>query len=110
MAVVKRRPMTARDNQEWEEELALWGIKEPEPETESEIELWPEHQRVIEWWLSIPDFLRFNHSVCLGMNVSAVHADCQLSGFTPEPCDYQKLKLIARTLAQELNQREQSKS
>ncbi len=101
-----RRTANAKEQQDWEEELAFFGLKEPD-ETEASTELWQENLAAVEWWLSIPGFLKWNNHVCLGMDVLAVQADSQLSERTSNPIDYQKLKVIARTVAEELNSREQ---
>lgn len=107
-AAIRRRPATAQDDQAWQDELACWGvtidpIAEPEPE---EVEVWEEHQAVLEWWLSIPGFLRWNGPACLGMDACQVKADADLSGRTVTPDDYLKLKLIANEMTEELNRRE----
>ncbi|MDO6542820.1 hypothetical protein [Photobacterium sanguinicancri] len=70
------------------------------------IEVWQEHADVLEWWLTIPAFLRWNGFCCLGMDVCQVKADAELSGRGINPDDYQKLKSIASVMAEELNQRE----
>lgn len=70
------------------------------------IEVWQEHADVLEWWLTIPAFLRWNGVCCLGMDVCQVKADAELSGRGINPDDYQKLKSIASVMAEELNQRE----
>ena len=62
---------------------------------------------MLEWWLAIPAFLRWNGPCCLGMDVCQVKADADLSGRTIDPDEYRKLKLIANVVTEELNQREQ---
>ncbi|MDO6497324.1 hypothetical protein [Photobacterium sanguinicancri] len=107
-AAIKRRPATARDEKEWQDELAAWGIEtELTMAGESDyVEVWEEHATVLEWWLSIPAFLRWNGPVCLGMDVCQVKADVELSARDVTPADYQKLKLIANEMTEELNRRE----
>ncbi|AMG01355.1 hypothetical protein AL538_27285 [Vibrio harveyi] len=97
------RAATPQDIEDWQEELASWGMESPDDVIEKEYELWHEHVEVIGWWLDIPDFFRFNERVCLGMNVAAVKADADLSSRTINPTDYAKLKIIAKTAAEELN-------
>ncbi|MGF1727213.1 hypothetical protein [Photobacterium nomapromontoriensis] len=111
-AAIQRRPATAKEEQDWQDELASWGI-ESDPfvkigaEAETEVvTVWDEHQSVLEWWLDIPAFLRWNGPVCLGMDVCQVKADADLSNRTINPDDYHKLKLIAHTMTEELNCRE----
>lgn len=103
--MVKRRTATQKETEEWQQELANWGVSEPESNDEPP-PLWQENWPAIEWWLSIPGFLKFNQHVCLGMDVIAVKADAELSGRETMPVQYQKLKVIARTIAEELNQHE----
>lgn len=102
-ALIKRRTATLKDQDEWQDELAFWGVQDPVED--EEIELWFEHKNVVSIWLSVPGFLKFNGAVCLGMDVLAVEADMRLSGIEISPADYQKLKLIGRTLTEELNER-----
>ena len=109
-AAIQRRPATAKDDQDWQDELASWGIEsdtfakvEAEPEV---ITVWDEHQNVLEWWLDIPAFLRWSGSVCLGMDTCQVKADAELSGRMVDTDDYRKLKLIAQTMTEELNRRD----
>ncbi|SHO58800.1 hypothetical protein [Vibrio quintilis] len=103
---MRRGAATPADDADWQQELAAWGIDEPDTERETFIPVWPENWPVVQWWLSIPGFLKFNQNACLGMDVLAVKADAELSQRTIEPDDYRKLKTIARTLAEELNRRE----
>ncbi|EJL6724395.1 DUF1799 domain-containing protein [Vibrio alginolyticus] len=105
--LMRRRNATKRDEDSWEEELALWGVQDVKDAHDEPIEIWEEHLEVVQWWISIPGFLKFNGTACLGMDVLAVKADMELSDSTYSPEQYQKLKVIARTLAEELNQREQ---
>ncbi|MDX1301186.1 hypothetical protein [Photobacterium sp.] len=106
-AAIKRQPATAKDEQDWQQELASWGVSQnPEPKVNDDIEVWQEHAEVLEWWLTIPAFLRWNGFCCLGMDVCQVKADADLSGRTINPDDYQKLKSIASVMAEELNLRE----
>jgi len=81
--------------------------EDPDKDEQPLIPLMEENLPVIQWWMSIPSFLRWNGSVCLGMDVIAVKSDAELSGRNTHPAEYAKLKLIARTLTEELNQREQ---
>jgi hypothetical protein len=104
-AVIKRRAATQKEAEDWQQELASWGVTELEPADEA-IPLWVENWPAIEWWLSIPGFLKFNQQVCLGMDVIAVKADAELAGRDTTPEQYQQLKVIARTIAEELNQHE----
>lgn len=104
---MRHRPTSRQDDEEWEKEMALWGLIDVPPTEDEPIALWQEHEIVVMWWISIPSFLRFNGIVCLGMDPVAVRADLELSGKSYPPEQYHKLKLIARTLAEELNQREQ---
>ncbi|WP_155741975.1 hypothetical protein [Vibrio nigripulchritudo] len=102
---MKRRTATQKENQAWQQELANWGIQEPRSQEES-IVVWEENWAAIEWWLSVPGFLKFNQHVCLGMDVLAVKADADLCRRAVVPSQYQQLKVIARALAEELNTHE----
>lgn len=99
----RTRPATTQDVDEWQQEMALWGMDDELDTDEPDYELWEEHAEIIDWWLGIPDFLRFNHRVCLGMNVVAVKADAELSDRHVTPEHYHALKLIAKTAVEELN-------
>ncbi|MGF1775903.1 hypothetical protein [Vibrio nomapromontoriensis] len=108
-AIVSGRPTTQQDKEDWQQELELWGMDEAEQESESVPELWQENVNVVMWWLSIPNFLQFTpnlqsgRTVCTGMDVLAVQADSQLSGRAVNTHDYDKLKVIARTLTETYN-------
>ncbi|EIN5959845.1 DUF1799 domain-containing protein [Vibrio cholerae] len=93
------------DELEWQSELSSWGATCPDWETPEEIELWPENLAAVEWWLTIPGFLKWQNGFCLGMDTHAVQADAQLSGRTVSPSDYAKLKAIAATACDLMNTR-----
>lgn len=94
---------TQQDVEDWEKEMALWGISDPSDPLDETIGVWPENWEAMNWWLSIPSFLVWNFSHCVGMNVLAVKADAEMSGRDIVPDDYRRLKIIARTLTEELN-------
>lgn len=102
---MNRRAATKKEEEDWQQELALWGVSEEEKHDDL-VGLWEENWPAVEWWLSIPGFLKFNQHVCLGMDVLAVKADSELAQRETTPSQYQQLKTIARTLAEELNQHE----
>ncbi len=106
--MLSRRAASEKEQEDWEQELAFWGIND-EQEQQSDIELWEENLNAWQWFLSVPSFLKWNNNVCLGMDILAVQADAQLAGLDTNPSDYQKLKVIARTLTEELNSREQQR-
>lgn len=88
--------------------MALWGIAEDNNEELDEfIQIWPENWEAITWWVTIPSFLKWNMNHCMGMDVMAVRADAEMSGREINPDDYHRLKLIARTVTEELNGRKQ---
>ncbi len=97
---------TVEQQDEWLQELNDWGLPIPQTneETTTHIELWQENAPAIEWWLSLPQFLRWHNGICLGMDVQAVVADQQLSQQPHSPSDYQRLKTIAATVTEHLNQ------
>lgn len=105
---IKAPAVSPQDDEEWQAEKALWGIEDldEEPEDES-ILLWQENWDAVMWWLSIPCFLKWNMGACLGMDVFAVKADAEMSARSVNPDDYNKLKVIARTVTEELNGRKQ---
>ncbi len=108
LSFIAQPATTHNDEQEWQEELTLWGVSQDVPEpAPDEIALWPENWDVMMWWLSIPSFLKWNMGYCMGMDVLAVQADAQMSGRDIKSDDYQKLKLIARVVTEELNGRKQ---
>lgn len=105
---IKAPAVSPQDDEEWQAEKALWGIEEPDDEPQDDtIPVWEENWQAIMWWLSIPGFLKWNFNRCLGMDVMAVKADAEMSGRDINPDDYNKLKVIARTVTEELNGREQ---
>ncbi|MBY8232368.1 hypothetical protein [Vibrio fluvialis] len=106
-AVLRQTAPTRLDDEEWQAEKALWGIETltDEPEDHA-ISVWKENWDAITWWLSIPGFLKWNFNRCIGMDVMAVKADAEMSHRDINPDDYQKLKVIARTVTEELNGRE----
>ena len=100
--------ITPRGQAELEEDLAAWGVDQsPEPEAEL-FEVWKEHQEALLWWLQGGAQLKFhsspNGSVCTGLDVVALKADAELSGRTVDPQDYRRIQLIARMVAEHLNQ------
>jgi hypothetical protein len=103
--VVCKKTLTAKEQDAWDEECQFWGLAKADNEPEL-IPLMDENLAAVEWWMSIPSFLRWNNGVCLGMDVVSVQADLALSDRESEPENYQKLKLIARVITEELNQRE----
>nr|WP_086937495.1 hypothetical protein [Thaumasiovibrio occultus] len=96
---------TQTDEDEWQQELADWGLPPEQPAEPELFGLWEENATAIEWWLSLPQFLRFNNGICLGMDIKAVAADRELSGNTYTPDDYRRLKQIAITATNEINKR-----
>ncbi|WP_243033013.1 hypothetical protein [Vibrio cincinnatiensis] len=93
------------DDEEWQAEKALWGLESDDEEEEELIPIWDENWDVVMWWLSIPSFLKWNFNRCVGMDVMAVKADAEMSSREINPADYQKLKVIARTVTEEFNER-----
>ncbi|WP_087022401.1 hypothetical protein [Thaumasiovibrio subtropicus] len=103
---------TPTDDNEWHQELKDWGLPIPLSPQRSEptlIELWQENATALEWWLSLPQFLRWHNGICLGMDVQAVAADLQLSQRSYSPDDYDRLKVIAATVTESVNLRNESK-
>lgn len=96
-----RTPVSAAEQGQLNEEMALLGIK-ANTTTEQQIEFWDEHQTAITWWLQVQDLMRYSYgagiAVCEGLDVLAVKADSELSGFERSKQDYQKLRLIAHTV------------
>lgn len=107
LAFLSHSAPTQHDNDEWQAEKVLWGIESLEDEKPEQIELWEENLSVVEWWLSIPSFLKWNFNKCVGMDVIVVKADAEMAQREINPDDYRKLKVIARTVTEELNRREQ---
>lgn len=104
---MNRRTVTTQDQKDWDEEMQAWGMTEDVKDPNDElIPLWEDNWSVIEWWFSIPNFLNFNGFSCTGMNVLAVKADAEMSERQIDKTEYGLLKLIARTLTEELNSRE----
>lgn len=91
--------------------MACWQIPEEQqsellaPETPATFELWPDNKVAVDWWLQVSDLMRWNGSACLGLDVVAVQANCQLSGCQPPAEVYQQLRLFARCVAEEFNYR-----
>lgn len=107
-AFLKQPATSPQEDEEWQAEKALWGINDLEDNEENQdILVWEENWNALMWWLSIPGFLKWNLSCCLGMDVVAVKYDAEMSGRDIDPADYHKLKLIARTVTEELNGRKQ---
>ncbi len=101
-----RTPISAEQQRQLDDETALLGIKTTST-IELEIEFWDEHQGAIEWWLQVQDLMRYSYgagvAVCEGLDVLAVQADVALAGREVQALDYQKLRLIAQTVASVFN-------
>ncbi len=97
-----RTPVSPAEQRQLDEEMALLGIK-ADTATELQIEFWDEHQAAMTWWLQVQDLMRYSYgagiAVCEGLDVLAVKADSELSGIEHSKQDYQKLRLIAHTVA-----------
>ena len=96
-----RMPISQAEQRQLDEEMALLGIK-PNTISEEPIEFWDEHQVAVTWWLQVQDLMRYSYgagiAICEGLDVLAVKADSDLSGFEHSKQDYQKLRLIAHTV------------
>lgn len=100
-----RTPDSKAQQRELTREMQLLGIKDSAPETDAPVAFWQEHQAALDWWWQVQDLMRYNTSVCMGLDVQAVKADSELSGREVTAENYQKLRLIAHTVTDVFNQR-----
>ena len=103
--------ITPRGQAELDEDLAAWGIEaSPEPEPEW-FEVWEEHREALLWWCQGGSQLKFLATpqgvTCQGLDAIALKADAELSGRTVDPDDYRRMQLIARIVAEHLNNNQQ---
>ena len=101
------RAITPQGQAELDSDLAAWGVEEtPEPAPD-EFEVWDEHQEALLWWCNGGGQLKFIATAkgvsCQGLDVVALKADAELSGRRVNPDDYQRMQLIARMVADHLN-------
>ncbi|AQS38572.1 hypothetical protein Sps_03445 [Shewanella psychrophila] len=96
-----RTPISQAEQRQFDEEMALLGIK-ANTISEELFEFWDEHQVAVTWWLQVQDLMRYSYgpgiAICNGLDVLAVKADSELSGTAYSKQDYQKLRLIAHTV------------
>lgn len=97
-----RTPASQAEQQELQQEMRLLGI-EADKIDDIQVVFWQEHQAALNWWWQVQDLMRYQDCVCLGLDVTAVKADSDLSGREVVSEDYQKLKLIAHTVTEALN-------
>lgn len=83
--------------------MAMFGIKQPRQELQG-IEFWDCHKIAVEWWLQVQDLMRYEQSICIGLDVVAIKADAEMSGREIDKEDYLKLRLIAKTVTDILNE------
>ncbi|MGQ8367140.1 hypothetical protein [Glaciecola sp. 1036] len=72
-------------------------------------EVLPENWDTVAWFLEVDDLFRYESSVCLGLDVTAIKNDCEMSqrSFTPE--EYKGLRLIGKEAAVHLNKQLKSR-
>lgn len=70
----------------------------------------PEHYEVLEenwqaviWFLDVDDLFKTDGGFLTGLDIAAIMADAQMSGRTTNPDDYQKLRVLGRIAANEIN-------
>lgn len=97
-----RTPASKAQQQQLQQEMHLLGI-EAESVDDNPIEFWAEHQTALNWWWQVQDLMRYNGAVCMGLDVLAVKADSELSGRKVNQEDYLKLRLIAQTVTELVN-------
>ena len=93
-----RTPASKAQQQQLEQQKINQAIQNYSP-----IEFWCEHQTALNWWWQVQDLMRYNGAVCMGLDVLAVKADSELSGREVSQEDYLKLRLIAQTVTELVN-------
>lgn len=109
--LVNARALSPADKDDLSEELGAWSVPAEqialitEGEEEADFELHPDNWPIVLWFAEVADLLRWNGRKCLGLDVTAVKHDADLSGRQVKPDTYRQLRTFARTVAEELNSR-----
>ncbi len=92
-------------------EMHTFGASEEQIQTEiaeltqetQVFELLEENKTVWLWFTEVDDLFKWNKGVCLGLDVTAVHADAQMSDREYTKLDFKGLRMMGREAAAELN-------
>ncbi|GLX86376.1 hypothetical protein tloyanaT_26290 [Thalassotalea loyana] len=103
---------TNHDIKQMHKELQAFGIDENTIAKELKqfnqpraCELLSENLDTFMWFTQVDDLLKYQNGVCLGLDVLAVKADCEMSQREVTPTQYKHLRAMASAVAHKLNER-----
>lgn len=69
------------------------------------IEILPENWLIVTWFNEVTDLMRYHHHLCLGLDLTQIQAEASMSGREYTPEQFKGLRLMSKTAAKELNER-----
>lgn len=70
-----------------------------------ELEVYPENWQALNWFLTVDDLFKYEQGICMGLDLTQIAADIQITGREVIQDDYKKLRFIGQHAAAALNKR-----